>query len=81
MQWQCRLGRLDGAKAQLREANIVDTLAEGFGCTGPTWGRALHRNASRRAISEVSREAQQSSRCSAAYDEIHVEVGKQATSE
>jgi hypothetical protein len=45
-----RLGRLDGAKAQLREADIVDTLAEGFGCTEPTWGRALHRNASRRAI-------------------------------
>jgi hypothetical protein len=40
---------LDGAKAQ-PEADIVDTLAEGFGCTGPTWGRALHRNASRRAI-------------------------------
>jgi hypothetical protein len=51
VEWQCRSVRLDGAKAQSREADIVDTSAAGFGCTGPTWGRALHRNASRRAIS------------------------------
>jgi hypothetical protein len=33
------------------------------------------------SYTKVSREAQQSSRCGAAYDEIHVEVGKQVTSE
>jgi hypothetical protein len=51
VQWQCRSVRLAGAKAQPQEADIVDTLAEGFVCIGPTWGRALHRNVSRRAVS------------------------------
>jgi hypothetical protein len=67
---------LDGAKAQ-PEADIVDTLAEGFGCTGPTWGRALHRNASGRAISSQQGGPAAEQMWVAAHDEIHVEVGKQ----
>ena len=51
VQWQCWSVRLVEANAQPHEADIVDTLAEGFVCIGPTWGRALHRNASRRAVS------------------------------